>query len=128
MTLTAEAFRSLPRAEQEGRLSGLSPEALAYLRYDWSFWARPDQLPPPGDWFVWEIWAGRGWGKSRTGAEWIKAKALKYPKTRWALVGETFGDVRDTMVEGDSGLLSIMREEDLRGGMSRKPGTAHWGS
>jgi phage terminase large subunit-like protein len=116
MTLTAEAFRSLPRAEQEGRLSGLSPEALAYLRYDWSFWARPDQLPPPGDWFVWEIWAGRGWGKSRTGAEWIKAKALKYPKTRWALVGETFGDVRDTMVEGDSGLLSIMREEDLRGG------------
>lgn len=71
--------------------------------------ARPEQLPPPGDWSVWLIISGRGWGKTRTGAEWLAWMAVSNPGTRWAIVAATFGDARDTCVEGDSGLLGILR-------------------
>src|SRR5689334_19544608 len=80
----------------------------------WEDIARPEQLPPDGDWFVWLILAGRGWGKSRTAAEWTAAKARRYPGCRIALVARTIGDARDTMVEGDSGLLTTFRKEELR--------------
>lgn len=82
-------------------------------RYDWSLHARPEQLPPDGDWNVWLILAGRGWGKTRTGAEWIKDQALKNPKSRWAIVAPTFRDARDTCVEGESGLLGIVPQEEV---------------
>jgi phage terminase large subunit-like protein len=71
--------------------------------------ARPEQLPPPGDWSAWLIISGRGWGKTRTGAEWLAWQAVSQPGTRWAIVAATFGDARDTCVEGDSGLLNILR-------------------
>ncbi|WP_103871300.1 DNA-packaging protein [Bosea lathyri] len=77
-------------------------------------WARPDQKPPEQtDCFVWLVLGGRGAGKTRTGAEWIKGMALGQrpfadaPTGRIALVGETQGQVRDVMIEGVSGLLSI---------------------
>lgn len=84
----------------------------------WPFWARPDQLPPAlaqggGDWIVWLVMGGRGAGKTRTGAEWVRRAALGdarlgiRPAGRIALVGETYGDVRDVMVDGVSGLLAI---------------------
>ena len=53
-------------------LSGLSPAQLDHLRYDWQFWGRPQQQEPPGAWDTWLILAGRGYGKTRTGAEWIR--------------------------------------------------------
>lgn len=71
----------------------------------------PSQLPPDGDWLVWLIQAGRGWGKTRVGAEWIKARALEQPGTRWAVVAPTFGDARDTCVEGESGLLAVLPDD-----------------
>lgn len=77
--------------------------------YDWQDWARPEQLPPPGNWFVWLILAGRGFGKSRTSAEFIRALAERRQKLRLALVGRTAADVRDTMVEGESGILAVSR-------------------
>jgi phage terminase large subunit-like protein len=99
---------------------------VAFLSADWQLWARDDQLPPAhsysGDpWRVWLIMGGRGAGKTRAGAEWIRAKALglapiatepgKFkpcePSRRIALVGETLGDVRHVMIEGISGLLAI---------------------
>lgn len=73
--------------------------------------ARPDQLAPPGDWLVWLILAGRGWGKTRTGAEWVKDQALAHPGTRWAIVAPTYADARDTCVEGESGLLAILPDD-----------------
>lgn len=88
------------------------------LRDDWEFWARPDQLPPDGDWTTWLLLGGRGAGKTRAGAEWIKASALgrppfaDLPAGRIALVGETFADVRDVMIEGVSGLLRIHRRAE----------------
>ena len=80
----------------------------AKLKWDWDFWARPDQKPPEGsDWFVWLILAGRGWGKTRTGAEWVRKLAHENPGCRIALVAETAADARDVIIKGDSGLLSV---------------------
>lgn len=82
----------------------------------WEFWARPAQLAPPGEWPVWVILAGRGFGKTRAAAEWLGALARKTPGGRFALVGATLDDVRDTMVEGESGLLRVLPAVALRDG------------
>ena len=70
---------------------------------DWRSIARPDQLPPPGDWNIWCLLAGRGFGKSLSGAQFIRSKA-EASVCQIALVGPTWGDVRDTMVKT---LLSV---------------------
>lgn len=88
-------------------LSEISDEEAALLLHDWPFWARGKQLPPPPPWRVWLILAGRGFGKTRTGAEWVRAGAEPGRLRRIAVVGATAGDVRDVMVEGESGLLSV---------------------
>jgi predicted phage terminase large subunit-like protein len=78
------------------------------LADDWQTKARPEQLPPPGDWWtIWLILAGRGFGKTRTGAEWVRGLAEAATAHRIALVGPTASDVRDVMVEGESGILAI---------------------
>lgn len=79
-------------------------------RARWLAEARPDQITPLGDWETWLILAGRGWGKTRTGGEDICHYALSNPGVRIALVGPTAADVRDVMVEGESGLLAISDE------------------
>lgn len=73
--------------------------------------ARPEQLPPAGDWSTWLILAGRGWGKTRTGAEWFRKKAQSVPLLR--IIAPTFADARDTCVEGESGLKSICGKGEL---------------
>lgn len=91
----------------------MSPEAKAALKYDWHFWARPNQLEPEGDWTTWLILAGRGFGKTRCGAEtirdWVCGETPTSPGKcrRIALVAETASDARDVMVEGESGLLAV---------------------
>jgi phage terminase large subunit-like protein len=80
---------------------------LADIAFDWSFWRRPDQAEPAGDWRCWLLLAGRGFGKTRTGAEWIRARAEADGRLRIALVAATMADARAIMVEGESGLLSI---------------------
>jgi predicted phage terminase large subunit-like protein len=77
------------------------------IETDWRSIARPEQLPPSGDWSIWLILAGRGAGKTRTGAEWVRELAETASVSRIALVGPTAADVRDTMIEGESGLLAI---------------------
>lgn len=76
----------------------------------WRFWARPSQLPPKGDWRVWLLLAGRGFGKTRSGAEFVRARVEAGLASRIALVGPTAADVRDVMIEGDSGLLAVASE------------------
>lgn len=89
---------------------------LERLAYDWHVWARDEQLAPPATatgepWRTWLFLGGRGAGKTRAGAEWIRAEALGLPPSgrvkRLALVGPTIQHVRAVMVEGISGLLSI---------------------
>src|SRR5437660_284894 len=73
----------------------------------WRAKARPSQLPPPGDWLGWITLAGRGWGKNFTGAGWINELVETRAAGRIALVAATAADARDTMVEGQSGLLRV---------------------
>ncbi|MFD1912143.1 DNA-packaging protein [Halodurantibacterium flavum] len=93
-------------------IAGLSDEALMALPWLWEFWAQPHQLPPEGAWKTWVILGGRGAGKTRAGAEWVRAEVegarpLDPGRSRRvALIGETFDQVRDVMVFGDSGLLA----------------------
>ena len=75
--------------------------------HDWHLWARPSQLAPEGAWRVWLLLAGRGFGKTRTGAEWVRAAAESDAARRIALVAPTARDARLVMVEGASGLLAI---------------------
>ncbi len=84
-------------------------ERLATLTLmEWRHLRREAQTPPDGDWLTWLILAGRGFGKTRTGAEWIKENCLLNPGYRYAIVAPTFGDARDTCIEGDSGLRAIV--------------------
>jgi phage terminase large subunit-like protein len=77
------------------------------LEHDWHSIARPEQLPPEGEWSNWLYSGGRGTGKTRAGSEWVRSLAEAATVSRIALVGPTASDVRDVMVEGDSGILSI---------------------
>lgn len=93
--------------ERQAILSQLSDEEALALLYDWSFVAREKQLPPPGKWFTWLIMAGRGFGKTRTGAEYIRWRVETGQGMRIALVARTAADARDVMIEGESGILAI---------------------
>ncbi len=85
----------------------LAPHELAALgSYYWEGWARDEQLPPDEAWRTWLISAGRGFGKTRAGAEWVRAVARNNPGARIALVGAALPEVRSVMVEGDSGVLA----------------------
>jgi phage terminase large subunit-like protein len=100
-------LKTAPRDQAEQFINGLDTKQLAALRYDWSVWARPEQLPPPNEpaWAVWLIKTGRGWGKTRTGAETVRQWAST-PGTRIALGGKEPDDYRGTMVEGEAGILA----------------------
>jgi predicted phage terminase large subunit-like protein len=88
-------------------IRSLRNEDAGQIRFDWREWARDAQKPPPGDWRVWLLLAGRGFGKTRTGAEMVRSLVGQHRARHVALVGPTVADVRDVMVEGESGLLAI---------------------
>ena len=105
----ARLFLSLTPEEQRARIAKLSPEELLGFDGWFEFWAHRGQLPPLGEgWRVWLMMAGRGFGKTRAGAEWIYRLALSRP-VRIALVGATIEEARSVMVEGVSGVLSVAR-------------------
>jgi phage terminase large subunit-like protein len=101
---------ALAPAERARLLATLTQKESFELFHDWAFWARPEQTPPPGDWVYWLILAGRGAGKTRTGAEavreWTKTFAIVN------LIGATHDDVREIMVLGESGLMAICPREE----------------
>ena len=80
------------------------------MLYRWEFWARPDQLQPRGEWQAWLILAGRGWGKTRALSETVRAWATSGRYGRLAIVARTAADVRDVIVEGESGILRVSPE------------------
>lgn len=103
-------LRHLLRQAPEERfaaLASLSEAERDELRRHWRLWARPGQTAPEGDWRTWLICAGRGFGKTRCGAEWVRLVAKRDPDARIALVGSSIAEVRAVMVEGESGLLNI---------------------
>ena len=101
-------FRGASEEQQRKVLERASAEHMLALDADFETWAHENQLPPNGEgWRVWLMMAGRGFGKTRAGAEWIFRLANGKPKVRIALAGATMADARSIMVEGVSGLLSI---------------------
>ena len=112
MRLNANLLRSLPAEKATAWLNSLTPKEAIANKYDWDFWARDNQLEPVGDdWFCWLLLAGRGFGKTRSGAEWVLKK--KETVSRIALIAPTAGDARDVMVEGESGILACSPPWDL---------------
>ncbi len=110
---SAGFLASLTPRRRKRFLASLTQQELTSLNYDWRFWARPEQSPPEGDWHIWLILAGRGAGKTRCGAEWVR-ECVCGPTPlgggmyqRIALVAETAADARDVIVEGPAGLLAI---------------------
>ena len=103
----ASALASLTKAERQARLQNLTDEQAAQLRWHWEFWARDDQLAPDGNWTTWLVLAGRGWGKTRCGAEWVRQQIESGQASRVALVAPTAADARDVMIEGSSGILAV---------------------
>lgn len=88
-------------------IAALPKPAQQNLIYDWQFWGRENQQTPPGtDWETWLLLAGRGFGKSRTGAEWVIGEVKSGRRKRLALIARTAADVRDVVVEGESGILA----------------------
>jgi phage terminase large subunit-like protein len=103
----AQLIAAMSDEEKAQVLAGLDPEAL---QWDWSFWGRPEQQRPEGDdWNIWMYLAGRGAGKTRTAAEWVReeAKHTSQGQRRFALVARTAADVRDVIVEGESGIINV---------------------
>ena len=109
----AKRLASLPPEVRGAVLKKLGEDGAKELVHKWrGFHARPDQLPPDGDWIVWLILAGRGFGKTRTGAEWIRERVDGGHARSVALVAETYADARQVMVEGGSGLLACYADDD----------------
>lgn len=118
----AELVATSPEAREQCWAQLKTPDALQRLNFHWPFWGRPSQFAPDRDWSVWLVLAGRGFGKTRTGAEWVRQNMCgpsPLAAGRWrhiALIAETAADARDVMV-GDgkatsdpragSGLLQI---------------------
>ncbi len=116
-TLTRPASRSLADSmswlsadERKSLIWSLTNRQADDLLWDWQFWARPEQVPPIGDWRVWLVMAGRGFGKTRTGAEWIRQSAKRFRLVN--IVGATTDDARDIMIEGESGILAICPRDE----------------
>lgn len=102
----------LPHNRIYSLLQDLSSHERRFLWHHWPLWARDNQRPPQdksskNPWRVWAILAGRGFGKTRTGAEWIRDLVWHKGVKRIGLIGPTFCDVRDVMIEGESGLMAI---------------------
>ena len=95
----------MPELFRKELLAELTGDQLRALRWEFRFWARHKQLPPDGDWATWLIMAGRGFGKTWTGGQWVHERAMAW-KGRWiALVAKTPADARDFMMEGPGGIL-----------------------
>jgi phage terminase large subunit-like protein len=98
-------------SEEEARavIAGMDARQRQSLRTHWHLQAHEGQLPPQGAWWQWMIMAGRGFGKTRGGAEWVRAVVEADPCARIALVGASLGEARAVMVEGPSGLIALAR-------------------
>lgn len=122
LSAVADALDPLPDPEAQffycwkPECDGKPHDGMTYEHARWK------QHPPQDDWFLWYIQAGRGFGKTRTGAEWLTDKMKRSPDTYWALVAPTFDDGRDTMVEGESGLEYVLDRHKVQYNWNRSLG------
>ena len=122
--LTAETLRELPKEKVAQVFQELGPKKTEELKHDWNFWARDEQLEPDGDWNTWFVNAGRGFGKTRAGVEWVRDQVKRGAK-RIAAVAATNSDIERVMVKGESGFLSVCWEGD-KTVQGKKMGYPEW--
>lgn len=122
--LTADTLRKLPKDKVDEVFKQLGPKKVEELKHTWSFWARDEQLEPEGDWNTWFVNAGRGFGKTRAGVEWVREQVKRGAK-RIAAVAATNSDIERVMVKGESGFLNVCWKGDktYKGG---KMGYPEW--
>ena len=104
--------RLVLRDGADGFMAKLTPEERAELPFNWRAWGRPEQFAPPGSWRFFLAQAGRGFGKSRLGAEWVREKVRQLPGSHGALVAPTPGEAREVMISGPSGILACSPERE----------------
>ena len=109
--ITAQTLREMPDAEVQDALSKMSKKQIEALQKEYKFWARPNQIEPEGDHNVWFLNCGRGFGKTWTGAQWVREK-VKEGHRRIACVSATNSDIEKVMVYGESGLLALCSKYD----------------
>ncbi len=108
----AEIIAELSDEQRAELFADFTEDQYDKLMYDADFWLRPAQKIPDGDWFITALICGRGWGKTRAITEWIKRKALQNPGCRIGIAGKNAGEVRVTVMEGPSGLLTVHHPDD----------------
>jgi len=120
--LHVSSLMALPQSLRDEIISNLSKAKQAKLLHSWEAWARKEQLPPEEPWTKWLFLAGRGSGKTRSGAEWIRNR-VKLGYMHIGLVAPTAADSRDVMVEGPSGIMNVCWEydRDLKGNPLGRP-------
>ena len=124
---------SWPRERQLAWLDAQPPEILADInRGEWWWTARPEQLAPPGDWFIWLLLAGRGFGKTRTSAEWLADRVLRFPvdasgfRTEWLIIAETLTDGLRLCVRGPAGIGRVLERKLGPERRSKVDGSGRW--
>ena len=103
----AQKVAMWPKEQQKAFFANYSPEQLEVLKYDWKFWGRPSQFAPTYEWHILLACAGRGFGKTRMLAEWVREKALAKPNTIIGIVARTAADARDIIALGESGIMKV---------------------
>lgn len=111
----AERFVELPKEVRDQWLKAQPPHVLEEVaRGEWWWMSRPEQVPPLGDWLIHLALAGRGWGKSKSGAEWLVKQCTRHPTDRWGtptewlVIAETLSDSRLICMEGPAGILRVL--------------------
>jgi phage terminase large subunit-like protein len=129
----AKQISRLPVEQQEAWLDALEDDLRIELaKNPWWFIGRPEQLLPVGIWVIWLIMAGRGFGKTRAGAENLVQMALDNPvaddgaPTEWAVIAETFSDCRKICIEGPSGILRVLRQRGMVEGVDFTYNRSQW--
>jgi phage terminase large subunit-like protein len=116
-----QILAAMPPARQRAWLMEQTPKSLEEIaRNEWWWTGRPEQMPPPGEWLIYLILSGRGFGKTRCGAEWIIKRTLKHPvdssgaPTERLVVGHTIADARNMLINGPSGMLRVLDRQKIR--------------
>lgn len=120
LSLAERYAQQLTPTEQKVWVQSLSPQILKEIaRSEWWWTARPEQLPPAGDWSLCLILAGRGFGKSKLASEWLVQRIIDHPvdrhgfRTEWLLIAETLSDARTISIEGPSGVLRVLERREI---------------
>lgn len=116
-----QQYALLPEAERRALIQA-QPDYIKneMLRGEWWWVSRPEQVPPDHPWFICLALAGRGWGKSRSGSEWIVERVQKHPydvhgvPTEWLVIGETLSDARAICMEGPAGILRVLDRRKIK--------------